>query len=97
MSGMRGAESLQGGVVKDPVQKLAVSILGALFNILDPNAPLSPGLDPDHRTGPPEVYGRKGPIPEGACPRCGAADSRSALQWEPHARCRECVRRLEAS
>ena len=83
--------------MKDPVQKLAVSFLGALLDIIDPNKPLSPGLDPDHRTGPPQVYERKGPPQAGACPRCGGLDPKDALRWPVETRCRECVRRLEAS
>lgn len=76
--------------MKDPVQKV---LLGMLCGLIDPDIPLSPGLDPDHRSGPPHLY----PIRPDHCPRCGGKDPKSALQWAVEARCRECVRRLEAS
>ena len=79
--------------MKDPLQKLAISIFSSLVNVLDPDKPLSPGLDPEHRSGPPQIY----PIRPGHCPRCGGLDPKDALQWLEHARCTECMRRLDAS
>ena len=79
--------------MKDPVQKLALVLATALVDILDVEKPLSPGLDPDHRSGPPALYH----IRPGHCPRCGGKDPKSALLWQEQARCRECMRRLGAS
>lgn len=59
----------------------------------DPDAPLSPGLDPSRRSGPSHLYERNNPLP-GECPACGAPDPRYALRWEPEARCKACVARL---
>lgn len=59
----------------------------------DPDAPLSPGLDPSKRTGPAHLYARPSPLP-GECPECGAPDASYALRWEPETRCKTCVARM---
>jgi hypothetical protein len=69
-----------------------MTIIKIIGELLDPLKPLSAGLDPDFRSGPADLY----PVRPGCCPRCGADDPRSALEWpDPRVRCKHCVAQLK--
>jgi hypothetical protein len=65
--------------------------INVLFGLLDLDAPLSAGLDPSKRSGPPHLYAR--PTLPGECAECGAPDSSYAKRWSLEARCKACVAR----
>lgn len=67
-----------------------IELLAGFMQALNPEEPLTPGLDPAFHEGPAHLYPTP---PEGACPHCGAKNYQEVLEWPSYARCKACVKR----
>ena len=68
-----------------------VELLAIFMRALNPEEPLTPGLDPAYQSGPSHLYPKP---PADACQRCGARSYREVLEWPSYARCKACVQRF---